>query len=293
MEISMYKIAVLGCENSHADAFLDFIYNKKMVTDVEVVGVYSDETDATKRLHDNFGVKIMESYDELVGRIDGLIITARNGVNHLKYAAPYIESGIPMFIDKPIANSEEDAVELMKRIKAAGNRFSGGSSIPLSPTIVSLAESVKNGDVGENFGGYVRAPISLENNYGGFFFYSQHLVEMALTVFGFYPKSVKAYLNGKVVTAVLRYEKYDVSLQFTNECWESYAYASGSKGMIGGKVDISTIFEDEFMDYYKVLKGGASKKTHADFIAPVFVMNALKRSLDSGLEEAVNEVAEI
>ena len=39
MEINMYKIAVLGCENSHADAFLDFIYNKKMVTDVEVIGV--------------------------------------------------------------------------------------------------------------------------------------------------------------------------------------------------------------------------------------------------------------
>ena len=36
----MYKIAILGCENSHANTFLDFIITQKVVTDVEVVGVY-------------------------------------------------------------------------------------------------------------------------------------------------------------------------------------------------------------------------------------------------------------
>ena len=39
----MYKIAILGCENSHANSFLDFIIKDKLYTDIEVVGVYSDD----------------------------------------------------------------------------------------------------------------------------------------------------------------------------------------------------------------------------------------------------------
>lgn len=289
----MYKIAILGCENSHANTFLDFIYNKKTVTDVEVIGVYSNEPETAKNLSEKFGVTVAESYDAFVGQVDGIIITARDGKNHLKYALPYIESGIPMFIDKPITNSEEDAVTLMKKLKASGNKFSGGSSVPLSPSIVKLAKTVKENEIGKVFGGYFRAPINLVNSYGGFYFYSQHLVEMALTVFGYYPKSVKTYQNGKVVTALLRYESYDVSLQFTEESWKYYAYVSGENGIEGGELDISTIFEDEFMAYYNILKGGEQTKTYSDFIAPVFVINALKRSLENGTDETVNTIGEI
>ena len=40
--------------------------------------------------------EIMESFDAAVGKVDGVIVTARHGGNHLKYALPYIESGVPM-----------------------------------------------------------------------------------------------------------------------------------------------------------------------------------------------------
>ena len=86
----MYKIAILGCENSHADTFLNYIYNTKAVTDVDVIGVYSDEKDSAIKLNEKYGVAVAENYDEFVGKVDGIIITARNGVNHLKYALPYI-----------------------------------------------------------------------------------------------------------------------------------------------------------------------------------------------------------
>ena len=39
---------------------------------------------------------------------------------------------------------------------------------------------------------------------------------------------------------------------------------------------------------YSLLNGG-NGRDYADFIAPVFVMNAVKRSLDGGNEEKVNE----
>ena len=39
----MYKIAILGCENTHANSFLRQIYKKGRHTDIEVIGIYSDE----------------------------------------------------------------------------------------------------------------------------------------------------------------------------------------------------------------------------------------------------------
>ena len=92
----MKRIAILGCENTHADAFLKCI--KAKFDDVSVVGVYSDDRAAAEKLNEKFGVPIMDNYADAVGKIDGLIITARHGDKHYLYSKPYIESGIPMFI---------------------------------------------------------------------------------------------------------------------------------------------------------------------------------------------------
>ena len=114
----MFKVAVLGCENSHANTFIRLVTEDKAVDDVEFVGVFSEEADAMQKIHDQYGIPTADSYDAFVGKIDGLIITARDGKNHYKYAKPYIESGIPMFIDaeevhhkKPISQGGTHARE--------------------------------------------------------------------------------------------------------------------------------------------------------------------------------------
>ena len=289
----MYKIAILGCENSHANNFLKFIYKDKIITDVEVIGVYSDERESAEKLQAEFGVEVADSYDAYVGKVDGIIVTARNGKNHLKYAQPYIASGIPMFIDKPITNSEEDAVELMRAMKASGVRFSGGSSVALSPTVSELRSVAMTESKGKVLSGHVRAPLSMNNAYGGFYFYSQHLIETTLEIFGFYPLSVQAFVKGKVVTAIVRYESYDVVMEFTEGSWKYYAFVSSDGGVSGGEIDISTGGVDELKIYHGLLLGGEAQKGYREFIAPVFVMNAIKRSIESGNEEAVNPVPEI
>ena len=105
----MKKIVILGCENSHANNFLNFVKDGRY-PEAEVIGVYSDDTAAAEKLHDTFGVYVMKSFDEFVGEVDSVIVTARHGDNHYKYAAPYIASGVPMFMDKPITIQEEESL---------------------------------------------------------------------------------------------------------------------------------------------------------------------------------------
>ena len=174
----MYRVAILGCENSHATTFIDFVINKKAVDDIEFVGVYSNEREAMDNITEKYGIPGAESYDAFVGKVDGIIITARDGKNHYKYAKPYIASGIPMFIDKPITSDEVEAVTFMKDLKSHGCRVVGGSSCPHAPLVHELRDALKGGTSGKVYGGYYRCPISMVNNYGNFFFYAQHLVEV-------------------------------------------------------------------------------------------------------------------
>lgn len=284
----MYKIAILGCENSHANNFLNAVLNEQIVNDIEFVGVYSDNIEAAQKLHDKFGVYAAASYDEFVGKVDGIIITARHGDNHYKYARPYLESGIPMFIDKPITCSEEDAKVFAEELKAHKVPVCGGSVCVLTDHVQNLKKAVAEEMYGKVYGGYLRAPINMNNPHGGFFFYSQHLAQVAMEIFGCYPKAVRVVNNGDTYTCILRYEEYDVTLSYINGNGQYYAMISCEKDSVGGVYTLENCFQREFMEFYDLLLGKPQKQSYEDFFAPVYVLNAIYRALQSGNEEIVN-----
>ena len=285
----MKKVVILGCENSHADQFLNFIKKRPEFADVEVVGIYSDEEAPAARLAKIFNVKVMESYDEASGLVDGVIITARHGDNHLKYARPYIESGVPMFIDKPITIDEDEAIELGRLLKASAIRVSGGSSLAKEDYVCKLAEDVKNEVDGRTVGGFVRAPMNADEKYGGFYFYAQHLTEMVMKIFGRYPISVYAAKAEESISVIFRYEDYDIQGLFVYNNYMYYAARFAEKSNVGDTINLSgnSCFYNEFAEFYKLMCGEEQSMSYEDFIAPVFVMNAIERSMASGKEEKV------
>ena len=290
----MKKIAILGCENSHADTFLNFIYNTDGYRDVEVVGVYSNEPEAVKKLNEKYGVKILENYADAVGLIDGLIITARHGDLHYEYAKPYIESGIPMFIDKPVTIKEDEAVEFMKELKARGTRFAGGSSLKHDVGVKTLKKEREELTDGKTLGGFVRAPLDMASVYGGFYFYAPHLVEVVSEIYGRYPLSVKAEKNGDIVSVKFNYGDYSVDGMFVEHNYVYYAcrHAEKSvKGMYLESTDTNNWFKSEFDEFYALLNGADSPTSYEELISSVFVMNAIERALASGAEEKVNTFA--
>ncbi len=288
----MKKIAILGCENSHADTFLKFIRTMEAFSDVEVVGIYSDELAAAEKLRDKFGVPVMDGYADAIGKIDGLIVTARHGDNHFKYAKPYIASGIPMFIDKPITVREEDAVAFMRKLRANGVRICGGSSLKQDTYVMQLREEALQEKDGKTLSGIVRAPYQSENVYGGFYFYAQHLVEMVCEIFGRFPLSVTAKQNGKQIHVLFRYENYDCVGVFTDGIYVYYAARMAEKSTSGYEISVSSDwFLREFKEFYDLLGGAPQEITYEEFISPVFILNAIERSLASGKEEPVGKIS--
>lgn len=287
------KIAILGCENSHANNFLDYINaNTEYKESLEIVGVYSNDPEAAKALSEKYGVKVLESYSDAVGLVDGVIITARHGKYHYEYAKPYIESGIPMFIDKPITVDENEAVEFMRALKNAGVRITGGSSLKHDKVVSQLKKDRLALEGGKTLGGVVRAPISMVNNYGGFYFYSPHLVESVLEIFGRYPLAVSVQKCENGMTVNFRYESFNVTGYFIEQNYVYYACRFSEKTTVGGELvstDEHNWFELEFDEFYDVLMGGEQKMSYSEFISSVFVMCAIERAAFSGKEEVVNK----
>ena len=282
----MKKIVMLGCENSHVNTFLSIMQSDpEKYRDIEVIGVYSEDAAAMQSVCDAFGVPAMQSYDEAVGVADGVVVTARHGGKHYEYAKPYIQSGVPMFIDKPITVDEGEAVTFMRECRDAGVRLTGGSCCKYAREIAEIKAGL---DASEIRGGLVRAPINMENPYGGFFFYSQHLVEMLGELFGLYPHAVSAYRANNTVSVVFRYAGYDVIGLYTE--FSNHYYVSVALGgeTLASNASIGTdCFTREFDEFCKLLRGGEQTVSYRDFIAPVFVLNAIHRSLASGREEPV------
>ena len=286
----MKKIAILGCENSHANAFLDFIRDKEEFSDLQVAGVYSIEPEASKKLQDKYGVPVMDSYDALVGQVDGIIITARHGGYHYEFAKPYIESGIPMFVDKPITVEEDEAVEFMRTLKEKGIKVSGGSSLRHAFGIAVLKQAHENQVGGKTVGGIIRAPLSCNNPHGGFYFYAQHLVEMVMEPFGRYPKSVQVAMGEGNRTVLFHYDGFTVTGLYTEAGNEYYGARFAVDGSQGGIIPLNVLREAyylEFKEYAQLLRGGEMELSYEDLAAPIFVQHAIEKASASGQTEPI------
>ena len=286
----MKKIIFLGCENSHADTFLRMLREDSACADIEVVGVYSDEREAAENLGKRYAVPVLSHYADLVGQVDGVVITARHGKKHYEFAKPYIQSGCPMFIDKPITTDASEAEEFMNALKAANVTISGGSCLIYDDNVQTLKAEHNDAVNGKTVGGMVCAPVLAQSVYGGFYFYAQHLTEMVCEIFGRYPLSVQTFPKDDAYTVVFRYQDYDITGIFaeSGSCYYSMRLTQGKVHGVESIVDGNNpCFRREFDEWIRILRGGEQGMSYEDFFAPVFVMDAIVRSIDSGKEEKI------
>ncbi len=275
------KIAMLGVENSHADEFGKLIAEKpEKYGDIEVVGVYSEDEEATKRLIDkgytNYAAK---TPDEFLGKVDAVIVVARHGDNHYKYAMPYVKAGIPCFIDKPFCANLDNAKELAQTAKTNGALLCGGSCVKFFDETKHLTRLAKQNRV---VGGMVATPINIDNPYGGFWFYTQHLVEMMTTIFGRNVKSVIANCPDEKlrrVTVIFNYGDFDVcgiyspsNKFYANVMFENSTLAEGYCD------NVLYTFERELDMFVDMVKNGVMLESYDELVYPVKVLDAIHRS---------------
>lgn len=67
-----------------------------------------DSTDAPKVAAASLIPNIVTQPEDVIGQVDAVIISTDDGDDHIRRARPFIEAGLPVFVDKPMATNIAD-----------------------------------------------------------------------------------------------------------------------------------------------------------------------------------------
>jgi hypothetical protein len=92
------------------------------------------------QLREKYGVEIVGTIAELCTRVDGVLLTSVDGRVHLAQAREIINAHKPMFIDKPLAATLEDAREIARLAKEARVPWFSTSTLRYSVAALKTAD---------------------------------------------------------------------------------------------------------------------------------------------------------
>lgn len=160
------NLALIGAESYHARAFGEIFNVFRLVRGVRVTHIWG-ETEELAREKALIGQvpHLVSHPEEVLGQVDGALILLRDGGRHLAAARPFLKAGVPVFVDKPVANTVRDVRALLRLREQAGVPIMTGSSIPLQRSALAMKAAVKQ--AGTLLAAQIVGPGTLENEWGG------------------------------------------------------------------------------------------------------------------------------
>ncbi len=126
-------------------------------------------------------VEMVDSIATLLEKVDVVMILSIDGRTHLEQARPVFAAGKRVFIDKPIAASLTDAIEIFRLAKEENVPCFTSSSLRYAERTLNIRQDP---GLGELIGCDQYAPCTLEPHHPDFYWYGIHGVEPLLTIMG-------------------------------------------------------------------------------------------------------------
>jgi predicted dehydrogenase len=188
------RLGIIGCDTSHVTAFTETLSNpdaKGHVAGGKVVAAYkggsADIPSSISRvkgyantLQEKYGVKMYDSIEELCKNVDAVLLESVDGRPHLEQVKPVLQARKPVFIDKPMAASLPDVIEIFRLAREAKVPIFSSSSLRFARD----TQAVHNGSIGKVTYAETYGPCELEPHHPDLFWYGVHGVESLFTIMG-------------------------------------------------------------------------------------------------------------
>ncbi len=187
------KIGIIGLDTSHSTAFTKAINSpdaKPEFAGFRVVAAYPSGSSEIKSSYERipgyteevkkYGVEIVNSIDELISKVDYVLLETNDGRLHLEQAIPVFKAGKRVFIDKPLAASLEHAIAIFNAADYYKVPVFSSSSL----RYITGASEVADGKIGKVTGADTFSPCTIEKTHPDLFWYGIHGVETLFTVMG-------------------------------------------------------------------------------------------------------------
>jgi len=189
------RIGIIGLDTSHAVKFTEVLNASEKEKSPQfrgcrVVAAYpkgSPDIESsvsrvpgyTERV-ESLGVEIVDSIDQLVTKVDAVLLETNDGRPHLEQVIPVLKARKPVFIDKPVAGSLADALAIARLAERYDTPVFSSSALRYSEG----AQQIAGGAIGEITGCDAYSPCPLEPTHPDLFWYGIHGVETLYTIMG-------------------------------------------------------------------------------------------------------------
>lgn len=187
------RVGMIGLDTSHCGAFTKLLNDPKAKADVagfKVVCAYpygskdieSSASRIPKYTEDmkKLGVEITESIDDLLQKVDVILLETNDGRLHLEQFLACAKAGKPVFIDKPVAAQLDEVIAIYEVARRYDVPMFSSSSLRFATGV----QEATDGRIGEIVGCDAFSPCSLEKTHSDLFWYGIHGVEMLFTAMG-------------------------------------------------------------------------------------------------------------
>jgi len=288
------RLGIIGTDTSHVPAFTkllnggpgepDHIAGARVVAafkggspdipeSANRVEQYADQIRAT------YGVEIVPDIATLLSKVDAVLITSTDGRIHLAQARAVIAARKPLFIDKPLAATLEDAREIARLAREAGVAWFSSSSLRFG----AIAASMKFPDL---TGATTWGPGPFESHhYLELSWYAVHPIELLYAIMGAGCESVTRtagqnadvmvgrWKDGRVgtVNAIRPYSDYGAVVWRGRESVESHPKAAAA-----------TDYRPLVVEIVKFFQTGQPPVANEETLEMFAFMDAAQRSKEQG-----------
>ena len=291
------RLGIVDCDTGHVVEFTrrlnhvdvpeeQWVEGARVVAAVPGTSLVSPElVDGYAARLRGYGVELLDDPAELLGRVDAVLIESVDGSVHLERALPFVEAGLPLYVDKPFTTSVAAARTLLAAAQARRVPLVSASSLRYSLELQDVLR--RRDELGPVLGADVYSPAGLHPRNPGLFHYGVHAVEPLYELMGTGCQSVRCVREAGVEVVVGRWAGGRLgTVRGTRSGTHAYGFtAFCERRVVAAAVDTRYIYRELLKVIVATFVSGTWPLSPEALLEPVAFQEAALRSAERGGDE--------
>jgi predicted dehydrogenase len=287
----MLRVGLVGVNTSHADAF-SRIFNGEgerapQIDRARITAIWGNDLERLDLLRNKHRIEtLVTDPNEMIGQVDGVLIIddTGGGATHADLARPFIEAGVPTFIDKPMTIDYADARDLFDLAAKHGTLLTSSSALRFPVELDAARDRLV--EIGK-----ISSIVSVGP--GEWFYYGIHAVELLGVVAGTGATSVHRHALESKDVAVIEYAGGMVAVVETlrDAVYTFHLTAFGEKGWVTIEAkDMPGFYRRQMESIVTMIETGTIPVTAEQTLEVHAIMHAGTRSGETGKKIMISEI---
>ena len=228
-----------------------------------------------------YGVPLVDKPEELIGQVDAVLIESVDGHAHYNRTVPFIEAGVPVFVDKPFTCNLAEAKELASLAESKNVPMFSSSSLRYGLEVIEIQQ--KAAETGAILGAEVCSPAPTNPHNPGLFHYGIHGVETLYTLMGAGCEAVWSASNDDVDVITGQWRDGRIgTMRGIRKGVQGYGYtAYCEKTIVRSSINASYIYRELLKQVVKMFETGKSPIDISETVEIVAFIEAVMKSAEN------------